>query len=531
MTTDAEIPHRVLDALVKGRGTAKEAAIRAIDDPDSRLDREYLRMLLMRALRNDFPTHTTDRKSNDTRGWLLSALGRVCGADADATMLVRQHLDPAHEPLEWARYWAFEGVIVGNPPDLRALAERWAHDEGPLISSLATAVLAKHGDAAARSTVLRMLNDDRSSQWAMLRGLRVVPPSDPGIIEAMLAIVDQGVYGDVLFDTIIVLTRISSDSPHADSVARTLENFITNYRWPMYDAMRVKALIGLGNLRVPRTAAVIVEELSDDSPAIVFEAGRALEKVLGIGDATREIVDAAIRVTPDALPKLGNALRSMNRVAVVEQLEAAMLNGSEEQQEAARALLSEVGGAQAFQRLRARTTAVSQYVNVLEQAEARVRELFEDSIIEARHGFTIATRMDVTVFIVGITLILASAMVLLISGKDLSSWAGVGLTGGTGVLGVVYSILISNPRKQVREAVDHLMHLKIVFLGYLRQLHQTDQAYTRRLLEDDVISAEDVAKYSTMVGTTMAEAIGRLVREAARSEAKGKAETQVASAV
>lgn len=511
-TTDAEIPHRVFDALVKGRGSAKEAAIRAIDDSDSKLDREYLRRLLVRALQNDFPTHANDQKSSDTRGWLLSALGRVSGDDVEANTLVREHLDPEREPLVWPRYWAFEGLIVGSAHDLRSLAERCSGDPETLVESLAVAVLAKLGDQAALTKVLDKLRDEKS-QWGILRGLRVVPPTDPAVIDAMLAIVRGGVYGDVLFDAIIALTRISAESPHAEAVAATLENFVTSYRWPMFDAMRVKALIGLGNLRVKRTAAVLVEELSDDNPAVVFEAGRALEKVLGIGDATREIVDAAIRVTPEALPKLGNALRSMNRAAVVEQLEVAMLNGSEEQQESARALLSEVGGAQAFQRLRARTTAVSQYVNFLEEAEGRVRDLFEGSIVEARHGFTIATRMDVTVFIVGVALIVVSAGALLFAGKDLSNWAGIGLTGGTGVLGVIYSLLVSNPRKQVREAVDHLMHLKIVFLGYLRQLHQTDQAYTRRLLEDEVISPEDVAKYSTMVATTMADAIGRLVRE------------------
>jgi HEAT repeat protein len=515
-TTEAEVTDRVFEALVNGRGSAKEAAIRAIDDPQANVNREYLRTVLLKSLRNDFPTSTTDPKSNDTRGWLLSALGRVCADEADASAEVRKHLDPNEEPLEWVRYWTLEGLIAGNAKDLHALAQTCAADPSTLVSSLAQTLLAKLGDAAALTQVLTNLQDPHA-QWAMLRGLRVLPPAHAAVIESICGIVRKGGYSDILFDSIIALTRVPPGSPHAEGVARTLENFISDYRWPMYDAMRVKALIGLGNLHVARSAPVIVEELSDDSPAVVFEAGRALEKVLGVRDATREIVDAALRLTPDVLTKLGNALRSMDRAAVVEQLEASMLDGSEDQQNSARALLSEVGGAQAFQRLRARTTAATQYVKVLEQAEARVRELFEGSILEARHGFTIATRMDVAVFILGMLLILSSAMVLLIGGKDLSTWVGIGITGGTGVLGVLYSLLIANPRQQVREAVDHLMHLKIVFLGYLRQLHQTDQAYTRRLLEDDVIGADDVAKYSAMVGTTMGEAIARLAHQMANT--------------
>ena len=79
-------------------------------------------------------------------------------------------------------------------------------------------------------------------------------------------------------------------------------------------------------------------------------------------------------------------------------------------------------------------------------------------------------------------------------------WAGVG---GIGVLGVVYGLLIANPRQRVREAVDHLMKIKIIFLAYLRRLHQTDQAYTRLLLDSDKITAEQLKAYSDIVGAIM----------------------------
>src|SRR5437773_5734711 len=103
---------RVYDALVKGRGTAKEAAIRAIDGGDGPVDREHLRMLVLRALMQNFtppkPSQNEDLKSSDTRCWLLSALGRLCAGDPQSAALVRQHLDRTWEPYKWARYWAFE---------------------------------------------------------------------------------------------------------------------------------------------------------------------------------------------------------------------------------------------------------------------------------------------------------------------------------------------------------------------------------------------------------------------------------------
>ena len=76
---------------------------------------------------------------------------------------------------------------------------------------------------------------------------------------------------------------------------------------------------------------------------------------------------------------------------------------------------------------------------------------------------------------------------------------------GVGVLGVIYGVLIANPRKQVRESVDHLMHIKMVFLAYLRRLHQSDQAYTRRLLDDDPMTVDEVKEFSALVGAILHE--------------------------
>ena len=81
------------------------------------------------------------------------------------------------------------------------------------------------------------------------------------------------------------------------------------------------------------------------------------------------------------------------------------------------------------------------------------------------------------------------------------------MSSGMGVLGVVYGVLIANPRKQVRESVDHLMRIKMVFLAYLRRLHQIDQAYTRQLLEEKPMTAEEVQGFSDIVGRILHETV------------------------
>jgi hypothetical protein len=83
-------------------------------------------------------------------------------------------------------------------------------------------------------------------------------------------------------------------------------------------------------------------------------------------------------------------------------------------------------------------------------------------------------------------------------------------TTGTGAVGVIYGTLVAKPRNRVKESVKNLMYLKVVFLAYLRQLHQIDQAYTRLLLEKEKLSPGDIISYSEMIKTTMLTATEKL---------------------
>jgi hypothetical protein len=66
------------------------------------------------------------------------------------------------------------------------------------------------------------------------------------------------------------------------------------------------------------------------------------------------------------------------------------------------------------------------------------------------------------------------------------------------------------------EAVDHLMNL-----AYLRQLHQADQAYTRRLLDDNAINSEELKEFNELNERTMlgaVESLGKLAKTGAQSK-------------
>lgn len=510
---------KIFNQIVHGRESERSAACELLDERKLPVNRRLLRELLLEAIQGDFAPGREDWEQDDslkwTRSWLVNTLGKVCDDDPVAAAAVRRHLDPTYEKAYWARYWAFEGLLSTGAPDLLALAKLLAKEQEPLLRMVAHCVLATRGDAqereGARQQVQEALDSNEPGlQWASLRALRLVPI--PSMFGRMRAIVESGQNDDITYDAIVALSVATPGSLHAHDAALTLSQFITKRRLePWFDGMRTKALRSLGKLKVESVAPLLVEELADDNPAVARAAALALKEVVDIRTAAARVVEAASKASPERADALARALRWMERDAVVEELESVMLSGRPEHQEAARLLMSEMGGLAAMQKLRARTASVAQYGAEMEKAEEKIRNLFESTISEARKGFVIAALMDVAVFVVGLGLVVTSAVLVFNRNGDLSNWAGIGLTGGSGVVGVLHGLFFAKPRKQIVEAVDHLMHLKVVFLAYLRQLHQVDQAYTRRLLEDKSLGSDEAGQYSTMVEATMSNAVARLL--------------------
>jgi HEAT repeat protein len=501
----SDLATTIYKLLTNSRPTDKYKAVQLLGDASTKIDRGVLRSLLLDALKNKY-NWEKDENNDDpsiafTRSWIINALGRLSSDDETVTEAILHHVNAKTEPDPWARYWALEGLIVGENKKTPEIAKRVAEiDHEPLVSMLALAYVASTGLQSARKSIAKHL-DEEDMQWAVLRALRVVPL--PFTVGKLCELVEGGRYTDVTYDAIVALGKLQNGP--SNLVLRASQALITastNMRVsPWKDGMRTAAIAALGNLKVESSGLSLLDELTDDNPAIVKQAATAMEKILGVGTAVNRVAEAAAKSGNEiSVSAYARALQWMNREAVAEELEGLMSSGSTTQQQVARALLSDVGGAVAFDKLRARTAATKQYADVLEQAENRVQVLFEQTVHEAQRGFHLATWMDLIVFGVGITLILVSAANALVKTGDLGVWAGVG---SVGVLGVLYSLLISNPRRQVRDAVDHLMRVKIIFLAYLRRLHQADQAYTRLLLDNDRITTAELRDYSDMVGVIM----------------------------
>jgi hypothetical protein len=488
--------------LVHGRVVDKTAAQERIVDRDPRLDRSHLRRLLLAALEEAYPPG--ERSRVGVRCWLLSALGRVADDDARCREYVVRHVHAENEPSFWARYWALESLAVGSHSDLPKLAREVVEkDEQPLVAMLARAILAAQGDSAAEDGLLDGLDVEELS-WAVLRALRVVPLDSA--VDRLCALVASPTGSDQTYDAIVALGALSPGSDRAEQAVGALMDCVKkSRRHPWFDGMRIKALGALRNLAPKDAAPLFVDELSDSNPAIVYEAARALEGTLGVPVATARVIEAASQAGEQAFQQYANALRWMDREEVAEELESVMQSGTGQEADTARSLLAEIGGSAAFQKLRARTDAMKQHLEWMEATESNIRGLFDASLLDARTGYRLAIGMDVVIFLLGVGAMVFSAW-LVVTGRE----ALAGLTAVGGTLGILYNLFIANPRKQVEQSVRHLMTLKVVFLGYLRQLHQNDQAFARRFLDNRALEAADVAAFSKLVDETIHRAVGEI---------------------
>lgn len=321
---------------------------------------------MLRSIKEDFyagkETELDDPNVADTRSWLLGALARISDGDDEATEFVVKHVDKEHEPKDWARYWTLEGLITGENARVQAVAKGAAvKDADPMVSTLATAYLGSRKDSNAIRKIKEALSNAQTV-WYALRALRVV--CLPATVPQVCRIVDAAEYKDDTYDAIMALGMVPSDWTQADMAAQALSGCIVKLRGsPWKDGMRTGAIAGLGKLKAESAAPVLIEELTDDNPAIVREAARSMERILGLHLSVMRIAEAAAKGGAIGIDVWG-ALRWLNREAAAEELGKLMVSGSANQQEIARLLLGELGGAVAFEKLRARTDAVKQYTDV-----------------------------------------------------------------------------------------------------------------------------------------------------------------------
>lgn len=527
MKTNGVSPEWIAKALTSGRFAERLAAQRALDDQTLSFDRDATRDRLLRLLREKYSPECElledARELSDVRCWLLSSLGRLPADGDEPDKTLRSYLDLKKEPNSWARYWALTAILRRNPPDIRQLCEPMVNDPEVLPRMLAVAILAKAGSSECRKVIEEALVKGSKEadakvdkiKWGALRAARFVYL--PFAAKAICGYVEDPAYSDVTYDAIGALGTIPPGSSHAENAGLVLSAFITRHRrYSFWDSMRIRAIEALASLRIQSTAPLLLEELTDFNPAVASAAAVALESTLGPATTVSRSLELLAKQGGQDLPRFARGLREMrDQKAVVEELGVALVAQETVVRDYAQLLLSEIGGASAFEKLRSLTKSTERYLSILDSADEHLRELFEETVAEARTGFKIVIIMDVIVFFLGILLLGATAYLATQEDKPFTSWS-TWVTGAGGVLSIVYGKFVAQPRAQVEASVQFLSGLKAVFLGYLRQLRQTDQAYTRRILDDKPLTSEETKAFNQLIEQTMEKARNHFAEKPAR---------------
>src|SRR6185295_9722753 len=110
-----------------------------------------------------------------------------------------------------------------------------------------------------------------------------------------------------------------------------------------------------------------------------------------------------------------------------------------------------------------------------------VQKQMEGLIEQAKYGIQVSMIMHVTIFIIGVIVLLGSAYLVFGQGFEaVQRW--VGAAGGTGALATLLLLFYRNPLQNIRASVSSLMEVDVIFRGYIRQLNQIDATFKHMFL-------------------------------------------------
>eukprot|EP00958_Prasinococcus_capsulatus_P028485 scaffold6830_cov202-Prasinococcus_capsulatus_cf.AAC.2 len=194
----------------------------------------------------------------------------------------------------------------------------------------------------------------------------------------------------------------------------------------------------------------------------------------------------------------------------------------------ARSLLENIGGIGAARKL-ARKNMAEKFQEAAEKYQRDAQEQFEALQKDAQYGCRIGVIMDIVLYVCTADTWTLRAQFLRNRrrygyavrqelNRELSSYTGLGVSGGAGTLGMLYTIVIARPRKQVADTVDHLMKMKIIFLGYVHKLNEAGQVFTRQMMDDEGMSTDLLQAFIDTLDDMTKEGLDQLRRVTEESE-------------
>ncbi|MBI5936079.1 MAG: hypothetical protein HY867_20430 [Chloroflexi bacterium] len=504
---------------------------------------------------------------SEIRSWGTSAIAHLSKLIKTSDKLSRQAVIKClmRETEPTSRYWmllaAYEmdTPLAELKPVVYSIAQKYrdaisnkkydlmyeSPDEGnDRVAPLAIAIQARWGDAGAVECLNTLMRSGIfGPMWSTCRALEVVGVRD--MLSTLTEVAsDRRTWPDIRNRCIIAIGAI--ESPAA---AHALSGILGIERDPILRESVIQGLVNLGTIQSVRTlieksskkekssysiADSMLPALLDENAQIRHRAAEALLKVVGeliddeqddekkkIADenarkgASEKIVAELLKEKVDAkdgVPKLVDALRAVdppeaNIASTV--LNRYLFDEDLSIKQRAQHALRLLGGERAVQTLASqRSEVLAAYNNLLTKADEPIQKLFEETMAQARQSFLISQIMSIVVFVVGIGAII-TGLWFAFTGEagTTESIFGAGTT-IIGVIAVLLDLMVRDPHKRVQEATSVLLRIKVIFLGYLRQIHQIDATFKHEFIEGGADFGQKDAEQTTrlineVMNTTM----------------------------
>ena len=314
--------------------------------------------------------------------------------------------------------------------------------------------------------------------------------------------------------------RIKETQENYQYLLFRLLSITRSYESRIWDEIRIQLLVALRiYTRVTKRKVndELKEELVSFDVLVSYEACKTLLCIFGIEPGLKIIIKILTEESKNTelerkIMNISYSLKilSLKDNEILNKLDDILAYSNDHtQKNIIRILLTEMGGFSAINKIKDNQSMREKYIDMTTTAQTKIESMFHKSITDAKKAFKISLWMNISIFTLGISLLAASGFSAIIN-NDEQNWAATGLSSGTGFLSVVYSLFVNKPSRKIRKNTNHLMRLKVIFLGYLRELSQMDQSFSKNLLEVENIEKEELDGYIGQINSCMSNALESL---------------------
>jgi HEAT repeat protein len=420
------------------------------------------------------------------RTWAFSGLAEL--GLPDGLEIVLKHTLCPPEDDAWTRHF-----VLINAASFKSFPRdkilKATHDSEVLPRATAFRLLLTYGEDQYADALVNMLRDitDPNGRWAAARILRnrkelkmnPLPDHIEGrFISSLVQIAaDVNLYVDTRWEAIQALASFQQQG----TVAAEIAKLMMDEKDPAVRRYYLEALTTLNQPNESQQA--LLKAIEDKDAQIRQDAASALAKMLTAEKSVKLIARVALGGEKDPA-LLVDALRDINSELAAKELRDALSNPDPAVSNRANQLLMALGGQAAAQILmNERTKALDKYTDLLSDADRDARTHFKELMYQAKFSFWLSLVMHTLIFCIGIGLLISSLQQVLGGGlTTIKEWFG---PGGTAVaaLALLLSSFYRDPLRNVRESLNSLMQVDVVFLGYMRQINQIDATFKHMFLD------------------------------------------------